>query len=114
MINLFFALHSRPLSQLFVQPEFFHHLPVYPPFGVFLLKSESFLVAISFVKSTDDGVTSDASLDLIMEPGMVFTIEPTIAEEKTDVGVDVDGWTVCTDSGAWTAAHEHTILITEV
>ena len=68
---------------------------------------------------------------LKMVPGMVFTIEPVIAEGDWRVSKDVrpclytqlimvsqvrmleDGWTHLTQDGGRTAQAEHTVLITE-
>ena len=50
----------------------------------------------------------------IMEPGMVFTIEPIISEGSA-VSAEVwdDGWTYCTKDGSWATQFEHMVLITE-
>lgn len=53
------------------------------------------------------------SYDTVMEPGMVFTIEPmltlgSIAWEQWD-----DGWTVLTRDRGRTAQWEHTLVVTE-
>jgi methionyl aminopeptidase len=49
----------------------------------------------------------------VIEPGMVFTVEPMLAagSEKNDEWDD--GWTVVTQDGSWVAQFEHTILITD-
>lgn len=53
-------------------------------------------------------------VDIIMKPGMVFTIEPIITEGSAEAGqIWADGWTVPTKDGSWAAQFEHTILITE-
>lgn len=49
----------------------------------------------------------------ILEPGMIFTIEPIITAGKTNWYVDKDNWTVKTKDGSLTAQHEETILVTE-
>lgn len=50
----------------------------------------------------------------ILEPGMVFTIEPmiNIGTHKTVLS-KVDGWTVRTADGKLSAQWEHTVLVTE-
>ncbi|MFZ2511496.1 MAG: type I methionyl aminopeptidase [Gordonia sp. (in: high G+C Gram-positive bacteria)] len=53
------------------------------------------------------------SVDTILEPGMVFTIEPMInlgglAWDQWD-----DDWTVVTADGQWTAQFEHTLVVTD-
>lgn len=52
--------------------------------------------------------------DTVMEPGMVFTIEPMLTisgEERWDQWAD--GWTVVTRDRSWSAQFEHTIVVTE-
>jgi len=54
------------------------------------------------------------SNDIILKPGMIFTIEPMInASPKWQVNLDQkDGWTVSTTDSALSAQFEHTVLIT--
>lgn len=49
----------------------------------------------------------------IMEPGMIFTIEPMICTKGPDAVVLNDGWTAVTADGGLSAQFEHTILVTE-
>lgn len=54
--------------------------------------------------------------DVLLEPGMVLTVEPMINQSvnyrvKTDSS---DGWTVRTVDGALSAQWEHTVLITSI
>lgn len=49
----------------------------------------------------------------IMEPGMIFTIEPMINVGKSAVKVLNDGWTAVTRDRSLTAQWEHAILVTE-
>jgi methionyl aminopeptidase len=51
--------------------------------------------------------------DIIMEPGMTFTIEPMLTLGTIDYNVLPDNWTVVTKDGRRTAQFEHTILVTE-
>ncbi|MCQ4119347.1 type I methionyl aminopeptidase [Rhodococcus tibetensis] len=55
----------------------------------------------------------EPSVDTVIEPGMVFTIEPMI--NLGDIAWEVwdDDWTVVTKDRAWTAQFEHTIVVTE-
>jgi len=54
------------------------------------------------------------SCDVLLKPGMVFTIEPMInASPNWRLNQDKDGWTVRTKDGALSAQFEHTILITK-
>ncbi len=49
----------------------------------------------------------------VLEPGMVITIEPTVAEGAGEVEIAEDQWTYRTIDGSRTAQWEHTILITD-
>jgi methionyl aminopeptidase len=52
--------------------------------------------------------------DEVMEPGMVFTIEPIITEGRAVSGKTwKDGWTVPTKDASWSVQFEHMVLITE-
>ena len=51
--------------------------------------------------------------DIIMEPGMTFTIEPMLTLGTIDYDVLPDNWTVVTKDGRRTAQFEHTILVTD-
>ncbi|MBX5483087.1 MAG: type I methionyl aminopeptidase [Myxococcaceae bacterium] len=55
----------------------------------------------------------DPEATTIMQPGMVFTIEPMISEGTWQVKHWSDGWTVVTADGKRSAQFEHTILVTE-
>ncbi|XP_065213579.1 methionine aminopeptidase 1D, mitochondrial-like [Planococcus citri] len=48
-----------------------------------------------------------------MEPGMVFTIEPAIAEGRSEEKMFPDGWTCATKDDSRVAKFGHTIVITE-
>ncbi|WP_372774168.1 type I methionyl aminopeptidase [Mangrovibacterium sp.] len=49
----------------------------------------------------------------MMQPGMIFTIEPMINEGRATTKVDKnDGWTARTSDGKLSAQYEHTILVT--
>lgn len=52
--------------------------------------------------------------EIIMCPGMTFTIEPMINLGGFEVDTDEqDGWTVRTKDGSLSAQYEHTVLVTE-
>jgi methionyl aminopeptidase len=52
--------------------------------------------------------------NIVMEPGMTFTIEPMINLGGWEVTIDAgDGWTVRTKDGSLSAQFEHTILVTD-
>ncbi len=50
---------------------------------------------------------------LVLEPGMIFTIEPMINVGKRNVRQLSDGWTVVTKDRSLSAQWEHTILVTD-
>ncbi len=49
----------------------------------------------------------------VIEPGMVFTVEPMLCIGSEANHEWDDGWTVATDDGSWVAQFEHTIAITD-
>lgn len=51
--------------------------------------------------------------DTVMEPGMVFTIEPMLTLGSIEWDVWDDDWTVVTRDRSLTAQFEHTIVVTE-
>ena len=52
--------------------------------------------------------------EMLMVPGMVFTIEPMVNMGKADIYIDDrDGWTVYTDDGKPSAQWEVTLAVTE-
>lgn len=53
--------------------------------------------------------------DIILKPGMIFTIEPMInVSSNSKITLDKkDGWTVRTFDGSLSAQFEHTVLITQ-
>jgi len=55
----------------------------------------------------------DPGTDLVMEPGLTFTIEPMLTLGTIDYDMWPDGWTVVTKDRRRTAQFEHTVLVTE-
>jgi len=53
------------------------------------------------------------NLQVVMEPGMTFTIEPMITLGTYQHDMWDDGWTVVTRDRRWTAQFEHMIVVTE-
>lgn len=52
--------------------------------------------------------------DMVLAPGMVFTIEPMINAGSHKIFIDKnDGWTALTSDGSLSAQWEHTVLVTE-
>jgi methionyl aminopeptidase len=54
-----------------------------------------------------------AGTGLVLEPGMIFTIEPMINAGKRHVKLLPDEWTVVTKDRSLSAQWEHTVLVTE-
>ncbi|HET9073419.1 MAG TPA: type I methionyl aminopeptidase [Solirubrobacteraceae bacterium] len=55
----------------------------------------------------------EAEADLVLEPGMVFTIEPMLTAGADALVQGADGWTMRAADGALTAHEEHTIVVRE-
>ncbi|MFM9376329.1 type I methionyl aminopeptidase [Gordonia sp. VNK21] len=55
----------------------------------------------------------EPSVDTVIEPGMVFTIEPMINLGSLDWEMWDDDWTVLTVDRRWTAQFEHTLVVTD-
>ncbi|RPA12561.1 type I methionyl aminopeptidase [Gordonia sp. OPL2] len=53
------------------------------------------------------------NVDTVIEPGMVFTIEPMINLGGLGYEIWDDGWTVATTDRRWTAQFEHTLVVTD-
>jgi methionyl aminopeptidase len=53
------------------------------------------------------------SLEVTMEVGMTFTIEPMITLGTYQHDMWADGWTVVTKDRRWTAQFEHMVVVTE-
>ncbi|MFZ2242074.1 MAG: type I methionyl aminopeptidase [Gordonia amarae] len=53
------------------------------------------------------------NVDTVIEPGMVFTIEPMINLGGLPYEIWDDDWTVVTSDRKWTAQFEHTLVVTE-
>ena len=51
--------------------------------------------------------------NLILEPGLVFTIEPMFCFGSNKIQLKQNNWTVITKDGGWSAHFEHMIAITE-
>jgi methionyl aminopeptidase len=55
----------------------------------------------------------DPDNDVIMEPGMTFTIEPMLTLGTISYDIWPDGWTAVTRDRKRTAQFEHTVLVTD-
>jgi methionyl aminopeptidase len=49
----------------------------------------------------------------VMEPGMIFTVEPCITEGDREIEIQEDGWTANTVDNARAAQFEHTVLVVD-
>ena len=57
---------------------------------------------------------SKKGTEMLMVPGMIFTIEPMVTAEKPDIFVDEDnGWTIYTEDNSMSAQWEIQVLVTE-
>lgn len=58
---------------------------------------------------------SKKGTEMLMVPGMIFTIEPMVNAGKPDIFVDEDnGWTIYTEDNSMSAQWEIQVLVTEV
>ncbi len=55
----------------------------------------------------------DPSVEVLIEPGMTFTVEPMITLGTHAWEMWPDNWTVLTRDRLWTAQFEHTLLVTD-
>lgn len=54
-----------------------------------------------------------AGTGAIMQPGMIFTIEPMINAGKKDIRMLGDGWSIVTKDHSLSAQWEHSVLVTD-
>jgi methionyl aminopeptidase len=54
-----------------------------------------------------------AGTGVVLEPGMIFTIEPMINAGKAAIRELADGWTIVTKDHSLSAQWEHTVLVTD-
>jgi methionyl aminopeptidase len=52
-------------------------------------------------------------LEVMLEPGMTFTVEPMITLGTHEHDMWPDGWTAVTKDRRWTAQFEHTLVVTD-
>lgn len=71
-------------------------------------------IGLAFHEDPFVSYVSTKKTEMLLVPGMVFTIEPMINEGKAEVVMNhKDGWTVTTRDGKDSAQWEVTVLITE-
>lgn len=71
-------------------------------------------VGLEFHEEPFVSYVTKAGTEMLMVPGMVFTIEPMINAGTSEIYIDdTDGWTVYTEDGMPSAQWEVTIAVTE-
>ena len=71
-------------------------------------------VGLEFHEEPWVSYVSERGTEMLMVPGMMFTIEPMVNMGKPDVFVDADDdWTVYTEDGKPSAQWEIQVLVTE-
>ncbi len=71
-------------------------------------------VGLEFHEEPFVSYVTQKGTEMLMVPGMVFTIEPMVNMGKADIYIDdKDGWTVYTDDGKPSAQWEVTLAVTE-
>lgn len=71
-------------------------------------------VGLAFHEEPWVSYVSKRGTQMLMVPGMVFTIEPMVNMGAADVFIDEDnGWTVYTEDDSFSAQWEVTVLVTE-
>ena len=71
-------------------------------------------VGLQFHEEPWVSYVSERGTEMLMVPGMMFTIEPMVNMGKPDVFVDADDdWTVYTEDGKPSAQWEIQVLVTE-
>ena len=71
-------------------------------------------VGLEFHEEPFVSYVTKAGTEMLMVPGMVFTIEPMVNMGKADIVIDdEDGWTVTTEDGSPSAQWEVTVAVTE-
>ncbi len=71
-------------------------------------------IGLAFHEEPWVSYVSEPGTEMLMVPGMMFTIEPMINAGGPDIYVDeADDWTVYTDDGSLSAQWEVTVLVTE-
>jgi methionyl aminopeptidase len=71
-------------------------------------------VGLEFHEEPFVSYVTSRGTEMLMVPGMVFTIEPMVNMGKADIYIDdTDGWTVYTEDGKPSAQWEVTLAVTE-
>ena len=71
-------------------------------------------IGLEFHEEPFVSYVTKAGTEMLMVPGMVFTIEPMVNMGTSEIYIDDDdGWTVCTEDGKPSAQWEITVAVTE-
>ena len=70
-------------------------------------------VGLEFHEDPWVGYNTKRGTDMVMAPGMIFTIEPMVNAGKKEIRTMKDGWTVKTKDRSLSAQYEHTIVVTD-
>ena len=70
-------------------------------------------VGVRFHTLPHVGHYDNKNCDVVIVPGMVFTIEPMLNVGGPDITTDGDSWTVRTLDGSLSCQFEHTVLVTD-
>ena len=71
-------------------------------------------VGLEFHEDPWVGYNSKRGQEMLMVPGMMFTIEPMVNMGKADIFIDEEnGWTAYTEDGMPSAQWEYMVLVTE-
>jgi len=71
-------------------------------------------IGLAFHEDPWVSYVAEPGTEMLMVPGMMFTIEPMVNAGRSDIFIDeADDWTVYTDDGSLSAQWEVTVLVTE-
>ena len=91
-------------------PEIASNVPVFSNISPHIMQKELF----SPYSEKRFKYVFDAGTEMILPPGMVFTIEPMVNMGKHDIVQDSEnGWTIYTEDGKPSAQWEIQVLVTE-
>ena len=77
------------------------------------ITQESLYLALRMVKPGINLHYDSRETNVVLKPGMTFTIEPMVNAGKKEIRTMKDGWTVKTKDRSLSAQYEHTIVVTD-
>jgi len=81
---------------------------------LFVLEVGGHGIGLEFHEDPWVSYISKKGTEMLMVPGMIFTIEPMVNAGKPDIFVDEDnGWTIYTEDNSMSAQWEIQVLVTE-